>query len=101
MKKENRNFPVLKGFAEGANLVVWCPFCKRWHRHGNMKDHRAPHCHNSDSGFDKTGYDIVPFNQGELYKIVQYANTILSKNYIQKLKREARRCHLINRGCNK
>jgi len=28
------NIPTLKGYTDGKQIHVWCPFCREWHHHG-------------------------------------------------------------------
>jgi hypothetical protein len=60
---ENAKIPVLKAELEeipGHHITykVWCPFCKVYHRHGNVEGHRVAHC-NIDTPFERTGYIIA------------------------------------------
>jgi hypothetical protein len=62
--------PVLRGFRIGANLVVYCDRCDRFHVHGsNPKDDsrieslRLAHCGGGSS------YRIAPFRQRDLKMI--------------------------------
>jgi len=62
-----KNLPILKGYINEFNeFLVWCPFCKRFHYHGNAEGHRCAHCHNPNSPFDRTGYIIKRYTKREL-----------------------------------
>jgi hypothetical protein len=42
-----------------AHWVVWCKYCKIWHRHGPAEGHREAHCSDSQSPYWKTGYNLA------------------------------------------
>lgn len=59
--------PVLKGYVtKSGQLVVWCPYCRDWHFHGNVEGHRVAHC--VDGPLKERGYYIQPFTKTELSK---------------------------------
>ena len=47
---------VIKGV---TRYLVWCKFCKKWHRHGAAEGHREAHCNDSESGYWKQGYNLA------------------------------------------
>lgn len=77
--KDKKRIPILKGFVDGKNIVVWCPFCQALHRHGFLPSeikraqyrrygfHKTAHClGNPDSPFRETGYFVKPYTQKDL-----------------------------------
>jgi len=71
------NIPTLKGYTDGKQIHVWCPFCREWHHHGEgssatiYKGHRVAHCHSEDSPLRQTGYYVESFNIDELEAIAE------------------------------
>lgn len=58
---EDRIYPVLYGMNSRRQFIVWCPFCRKDHLHGeNTKsgEHRVAHCANY-SPFRDTGYIVA------------------------------------------
>jgi hypothetical protein len=52
--------PQLQAWNTPANMLVWCKFCKRYHRHGtNGLGHRIAHCWVEESTYHATGYELV------------------------------------------
>lgn len=51
-----------------AQAFAWCPWCARWHRHGDQTSeagdvlHRLPHCATRHSPYRATGYYVVVTN---------------------------------------
>jgi hypothetical protein len=39
--------------------LVWCKYCKLWHRHGPAEGHREAHCLEADSPYQRTGYNLA------------------------------------------
>lgn len=54
MKKK---YPVLAAFERNGEgmLTAWCPYCEKWHYHGEGEGHRIAHC-DDGSPFQTTGY---------------------------------------------
>ncbi len=55
---------LLLGRLDGDIIHVWCPFCRKEHRHGwvpgeTKATHRVAHCF-PDSPFTRWGYFIMP-----------------------------------------
>ncbi len=74
-------YPLLLGFRVAGTdqlITVWCPHCQEFHDHGlsavDWKNrqgvHRASHCSNPESPFNRTGYKIGLFNYHEMRRIV-------------------------------
>lgn len=61
---------VLLGYWDysAAQLVIFCPKCKIWHRHGKGSGSRAPHCSNEGYG---SNYEIREFMPSEYSAIVK------------------------------
>jgi len=62
--------PTFKVVSDGDGCKFWCPFCWKWHHHGNSSGHRSPHCGKSANiGIPfPNGYylgDIVAINGNE------------------------------------
>lgn len=55
-EKEERNLATLIAYRDGGNYKVWCPYCARWHYHGEVNGWRVAHCNNEKSPFKQTGY---------------------------------------------
>lgn len=36
--------PILIGNKQGNQLVVWCPFCRKFHWHGYGEGYKSAHC---------------------------------------------------------
>ena len=52
--------PAYEAVVKGVtHWMVWCKFCKKWHRHGGAEGHREAHCTDSTSGYWKTGYNLA------------------------------------------
>jgi len=53
--------PRLPAFRElqSSDLLAWCPFCDKWHRHGGGLGHRQPHCSSPYSPFVESGYILI------------------------------------------
>lgn len=51
--------PVLLAEPTEHGLRAWCPFCARWHFHGQGDGHRVAHCIEEDSALHATGYILV------------------------------------------
>lgn len=53
-----KKYPVLAAFDrnEKGFLSAWCPFCARWHHHGQGEGHKVAHCTEPDSPLKSTGY---------------------------------------------
>lgn len=68
--------PVLIGVRSklGGQLHCWCPYCRKFHHHGNSEGHRVAHCYvgNTDSSFMQTGYYIADGTK-QLAKMVREA----------------------------
>ena len=50
--------PILDAYDDGAQLRVWCVYCKRWHNHGRgpgSDGHRVAHCI-EDTPYSACGY---------------------------------------------
>jgi len=60
-------YPVLKGPVRGDQIIVFCPYCNKWHQHGwdGSKSHKTAHC--QDSPFCKTGYYVDSFTESEYH----------------------------------
>lgn len=70
IKKTERQFPILLGFPNGKNqLAVWCPYCYRWHYHGNVEGSRSAHCQNPYSPFKKSGYIVKRATEKDMKQI--------------------------------
>ncbi len=57
----DRIYPVLYGMKSRGHFIVWCPFCRKDHLHGeNTKpgEHRVAHCP-TNSPFTDTGYIVA------------------------------------------
>jgi len=52
-----------------GGMMFWCPFCRKYHRHGRGDGHRAAHCTNPDSPYNETGYIIRMMSKKELRDI--------------------------------
>jgi hypothetical protein len=39
--------------------LVWCKYCRKWHRHGPAEGHREAHCNDSESPYWSTGYNLA------------------------------------------
>lgn len=57
------SIPVLraKEVYRGKKLVqlkVWCEYCKGYHYHSTDEGHKVAHCHNENSPFLQTGYEL-------------------------------------------
>lgn len=61
--------PVLKGFVDGRDIRVWCPYCRVFHNHMALdtyptsKGYRSAQC--LDSPFNETGYYVRAFTEKE------------------------------------
>ena len=59
-----KNIPIIIGEkirrrpAIFSQIKVWCEYCNRYHIHGFPEGHRAAHCTNPKSPYNKTGYFI-------------------------------------------
>lgn len=67
--------PILKGFIESGCLVVWCPYCKRWHCHGaggsdGGQGSRVAHC--ALGGFNGSEYFAGIFTKADVLRIAQF-----------------------------
>jgi len=40
---------------DGGGLKGWCPYCRKWHIHGDGEGHRIAHCM-KETPFKDTGY---------------------------------------------
>ena len=38
---------------------VWCRHCGEWHYHGPAEGHREAHCHDSNSPYWRSGYNLA------------------------------------------
>ena len=38
---------------------VWCKHCQSWHFHGPAEGHREAHCHDSNSPYWRSGYNLA------------------------------------------
>ena len=97
MRRPNDIIPVLKGFIVGDQIVVWCPYCRDFHRHGlgdgiAMNHHRVAHCYDREikgedfiSPFCIGGYYIEPFTKKELKKM---GDGELAENLLNYFKRK-------------
>lgn len=67
IKKNEMKFPVLlaQPHADEDQLAVFCPFCIRFHYHGNTYGHKVAQCRNPYSPFLKTGYIIKKITKNE------------------------------------
>ncbi|MDN5918305.1 MAG: hypothetical protein L0I76_24945 [Pseudonocardia sp.] len=58
-----REAPTLPAFRNGQTLLVWCGWCRHWHRHGghdaNADGHRTAHCFRPGSPYRPAGYVLV------------------------------------------
>ncbi|GAA1393490.1 hypothetical protein ACFQZ4_37900 [Catellatospora coxensis] len=59
---DNPVYPLVAGFANGENLMVWCLWCCVWHSHGHdpadaigSVEHRSAHCYTNDSPYKESG----------------------------------------------
>lgn len=65
-------YPVIKCLPRDdffGGMMFWCPFCKKWHRHGIGAGHRVAHCTNPNSPYSGTGYIIKMMSKSELRRI--------------------------------
>jgi hypothetical protein len=65
-------FPLIKCLPRedfDGGLKFWCPFCRKWHRHGRGDGHRSAHCTASNSPFNAHGYFIELMSKKELKEI--------------------------------
>ena len=63
---EDEEMPMFKCFPREQDtrmLQFWCPFCRKFHKHGRGPGHRAAHCVGTSSPLNKTGYIVVGFNR--------------------------------------
>lgn len=79
--RSDRTVPTLEALrtCDGVELVIWCDFCKRWHRHGSGgptmgagNGHRVAHCGSQRSPYFRTGYVLCesgPLTRDEQYRI--------------------------------
>jgi hypothetical protein len=76
MKTKEVFIPFVEVDTDGEQAWFWCPFCLRYHYHGQGGEpsrkggflnygHRVAHCINSDSPFRETGYYLKarPFSR--------------------------------------
>lgn len=68
IKSDDLQFPILLGFPteNGKQLAVWCPYCVRYHYHGNVEGHRLAHCKREKSPYNKTGYIIKKADNNQM-----------------------------------
>lgn len=70
-----RTFPDKLDRANAFGNKFWCPFCKRWHFHGEGDGHRVAHCGpriirtKIIENLHPNGYVIKRFSKTELIKI--------------------------------
>lgn len=52
--------PIVQAFERDkeGNLSFWCPFCAKFHHHGNEQGHVSAHCYLDESPFNATGYKL-------------------------------------------
>jgi hypothetical protein len=86
--EKNKQEAVMKGFCDGVQIIVYCPFCQTFHRHGwrdkSMSGQRGAHCTHdlyirgkeieNNSPFLGKSYIVKPFTKAEVREI---------KNWIQ------------------
>ena len=68
-KQKDNKFPVIKCLPRSdfiGGMTFWCPFCNKWHNHGQGDGHRVAHCLGSDSPYKKRGYIIKMMAPEEL-----------------------------------
>lgn len=55
--------PIFIVEKDGNSLRFWCPYCLKYHTHGdangNGEGHRVAHCTEPTSPFKKTGYILA------------------------------------------
>ena len=71
MRKLEKEYPVFKCFPREDGiyfLQFWCPYCKKWHRHGMGSGHRVAHC-GEETPLRERGYIIEPYTKGELLRL--------------------------------
>jgi hypothetical protein len=62
--------PTLPAYTEPGTgfLRAWCPYCLRWHLHGQGAGHRAAHCRLTSSPLMTSGYTLIdagPWNPAD------------------------------------
>ena len=61
IKLDVSTLPTEKVTVAGRVLwCVWCAYCEQWHYHGPAPGHREAHCHDAQSGYEETGYNLKP-----------------------------------------
>jgi hypothetical protein len=51
--------PTLHAYRTPGGLRVFCPACRRWHRHSARGGHRVAHCTSDASPYAVSGYVLV------------------------------------------
>lgn len=68
LSKEKMQYPILLGYQvpNRTEWACWCPYCFKWHFHGEVSGHRVAHCDNPHSPLLKTGYYVKPATAKDL-----------------------------------
>jgi hypothetical protein len=62
--------PAFDTFIDGsAYWLVWCKYCRIWHRHGPAEGYREAHCLDQDSPYWKTGYNLALAGEWSEYMV--------------------------------
>lgn len=60
-KMKDKDYPIVltEDRDDGVEgQMFWCPFCKKYHYHGEGDGHRTAHCDNPNSPWLDTGYIV-------------------------------------------
>ena len=70
--KDVYKVPVLLGVPDGdGGLIVWCPWCVDWHRHGHIEGFRVAHCGKGTPWCGRQ-YSISAFTEEEMERMNSY-----------------------------